>query len=114
MIPNLQRLVAHYDRALEKSPYFCDRLFDPISITESTASLKQWKHILKGQLQDSAVESEAVLSYKFYRALDALNMSDTPAAVERLYDCIVVTLRIIDVLEGRQKLGKPEEEGGAK
>ena len=30
-------------------------------------------------------------------------------AVDEAYDAIAVLLRIIDVLEGRQKLGKPEE-----
>ena len=33
----------------------------------------------------------------------------TAAAVEELYDVIAVLLRTIDVIEGRYKLGKPEE-----
>lgn len=34
-------------------------------------------------------------------------------AVEECYDAIAVLLRTIDVLEGRQKLGKPEMKGEA-
>ena len=42
-------------------------------------------------------------------AYEALYNGDKSQAVEELYDCAAVLLRAIDVLEGRQALGKPEE-----
>jgi len=40
---------------------------------------------------------------------EAMTLKDTAAAVEELYDVIAVCMRIIDVLEGRQELGRPKE-----
>ena len=47
-----------------------------------------------------------------WEATEALANGDKAQAVEELYDCISVLLRTVDVLEGRQALGKPK--GGAK
>lgn len=41
----------------------------------------------------------------------AVANGDKAQAVEELYDCISVLLRTVDVLEGRQALGRPK--GGA-
>lgn len=43
-----------------------------------------------------------------WEVFEALVSGDKTHAVEELYDCVAVLLRTIDVLEGRQKLGKPE------
>ena len=43
-----------------------------------------------------------------WETLEALANGDKAHAVEELYDMIAVCLRTIDVLEGRQKLGKPK------
>lgn len=45
---------------------------------------------------------------------DAIANGNTAHAVEECYDAISVLLRTIDVLEGRQKLGKPETKGETK
>ena len=42
-------------------------------------------------------------------SVDALANDDKTQAIEELYDCVAVCLRAIDVLEGRQTLGKTEE-----
>lgn len=44
--------------------------------------------------------------------LNAIIHGDVENAIKEAYDVNAVTLRIIDVLEHRQQLGKPEE--GAK
>jgi len=44
-----------------------------------------------------------------WEATEALANGDKAQAVEELYDCISVLLRTVDVLEGRQKLGRPKE-----
>jgi uncharacterized protein YabN with tetrapyrrole methylase and pyrophosphatase domain len=55
-----------------------------------------------------------VLDCECWEVAEALANGDTAHAVEELYDCVAVLLRTIDVLEGRQKLGKPTTKGEAK
>ena len=52
--------------------------------------------------------SELVLC-EMWEVNEAIADGDTARAVEECYDVIAVLLRAIDVIEGRQKLGKPEE-----
>lgn len=63
-----RKMAEHYRKAVEKHPYFCDRVID---------------HFNGGP--------------------------HTKLAVDECYDCVAVMLRMIDVLEGRQPLGKPSE-----
>lgn len=65
-------------------------------------------------MENSRLGWNAILECKMLEVHEALANGDKAHAVEELYDCIAVLLRTIDVLEGRQKLGKPKKEGGAK
>jgi hypothetical protein len=105
----------HYAHAKEKHPYFCDRL------------LPDWpKYKIRcrilNNLQHSRLRNRAgirnhnlmwneIADCEVWEATEAMANGDTAHAVEELYDCIAVLLRTIDVLEGRQKLGKPETKG---
>lgn len=53
-----------------------------------------------------------MLICEMWEVYDALSRGDRKHAVEELYDCVAVCLRTIDVLEGRQALGKPETISG--
>ena len=43
-----------------------------------------------------------------FEAIEAIANGDTVNAVEECFDAIAVLLRVIDVLEGRQKIDNPE------
>lgn len=55
------------------------------------------------------IEADSVIQCEFCEAVQAYAHGDIAHAVDYLYKAAVVCLRSIDVLEGRQKLGKPEE-----
>lgn len=109
-----ERVRQHYDHAREKHPYFCDKIIANTSKTDIDTYLELCRAVLAARERQGEVEAFDVIECEFYEAMQAYTHRGTAAAVEELYDTIAVLLRTIDVLEGRQKLGKPKKEGGAK
>lgn len=112
MTPNIDKIVEHYNHAREKHPYFCD--WNPLQRTKHfkkimTRELCEAREELKDAYEYNEVEWTDVFDCEKLEALVALASGDKTQAVEELYDCVAVLLRTIDVLEGRQQLGKPEE-----
>lgn len=101
----------HYKHAKEKQPYFCD-LITCLSEDGADTHLSIYRATLSAEKKADAVETGTILFCEFYEAIQAYTRGETAAAVEECYDAIAVLLRVIDVLEGRQELGKPK--GGAK
>ena len=100
----------HYFHAREKHPYFCDKIAY-MSKTGADNYLNLNRKILALGARVGDVEAVNVLNCELYEAVQAYTNGDNAAAVEECYDAIAVLLRVVDVLEGRQKLGKPEEGG---
>ena len=112
------RVRAHYKHAIEKHPYFCDTMlpfFDGFSLQNQkqayACALKSSRDSIVADISDGTLSWDKLLDCEMWEALDALISGDKAHAVEELYDCVAVILRTIDVLEGRQKLGKPETKG---
>lgn len=105
---NIKKIKEHYDHAREKHPYFCD-MITCLSDVGADTQLDIHRNTLAVEEEVEAVEAVVVLECKIYEAVQAYTHGDTKAAVEECYDAIAVLLRVIDVLEGRQKLGKPNE-----
>lgn len=106
-----RKIEHHYAHAIEKHPYFCD--WNPLDIDEVhrgyiLLKLDHAREMLKYSIECGNVEWKEVLDCEIWEAFEALVNGDKAHAVEELYDMIAVCLRTIDVLEGRQKLGKPE------
>ncbi len=118
------RIERHYKHAREKHPYFCDIMlpsfdFSPRKQKEAyTCALKSCRDGIVADIHNNTLSWDTLLECETWEVLDALINGDTAHAVEECYDAIAILLRTIDVLEGRQKLGKPEgaksKEGGAK
>lgn len=102
------RILLRYDHAREKHPYFCD-MITCLSESGADTHLGLARGLLAAEIDTGNVEVGDVLECEFYEAMQAYTHGDTSHAVEELYDCVAVCLRTIDVLEGRQKLGKPKE-----
>lgn len=108
-----RRIEAHYKHAREKHPYFCDRLLPdwPIDKIKSrvAVNLECARSNIKAEVRDRNLTWNELADCEMCEAAEAMANGDTAHAVEELYDVIAVLLRTIDVLEGRQTLGKQEE-----
>lgn len=99
----------HYFKAKEKHPYFCDMVTrDLWTVKDIKGNLKRIRQYIEQDVARHEVEATSLLICEMREFEEAMTLKDTAAAVEELYDVIAVCLRIIDVLEGRQALGKPE------
>ena len=103
----------HYAHAREKHPYFCDRI-TCLSSVGADMHLGIYRSLLEAEIKVSNVEARTVLDCEVYEAMQAYTNGDISHAVEELYDCAAVVLRMVDVMKGWQKLGKPETKGVAK
>ena len=112
MTPNIDKIIEHYNHAREKHPYFCD--WSPLkpktcSKKITIEALRRAREDLKIAGKINKIEWIDVFNCEKFEALEALASGNKTKAVEELYDCVAVLLRTIDVIEGRQELGKPEE-----
>ena len=107
------RALYHYAHAKEKHPYFCDQLSPngPRVGEIIKATLAVIRKGVQQSIANGNLEFDELLNCEVWEMQEALAKGDTAQAVEELYDCIAICLRTIDVLEGRQKLGKPEAKG---
>lgn len=104
------RIERHYTHAIAKHPYFCDWVAP--KETDVDIKLKITRHLewcrnsLKSGIERRTLGWDDILDCEMWEVFEALANGDKAHAVEELYDMIAVCLRTIDVLEGRQKLGK--------
>lgn len=112
------RALCHYVHAKEKHPCFCDRLLPDWPKYKIryriTNNLQHSRLRIKAGIRKHNLMWNEIADCEVWEATEAMANDDTVHAVEELYDCVAVLLRTIDVLEGRQKLGKPETKGEVK
>ena len=116
------RALYHYVHAKEKHPYFCDTIAPVDLDEEDEEGLADYREAVKRCLSDIRSDIKVLIKKgeltwndlvlcELWEVDDGIANGDTTHAVEECYDAIAVLLRTIDVLEGRQKLGKPETKG---
>lgn len=103
-----ERIAAHYRHAVEKYPYFCDCILTDTDCYFEKRIAASRRNLLKLEILCGDVSADLVLECELADVYEAYARNDKAAAVDECYDCIAVLLRMVDVLEGRQKLGKPE------
>ena len=107
-----RKILEHYAHAKEKHPYFCDGILSPVE--DYRGALANQRLRLAAAKSCRMVAACDLIDCELLEAyVEAANGKDAHA-VEELYDCVAVLIRTIDVLEGRQKLGKPETKGEVK
>ena len=107
------KIAEHYCHARAKHPYFADMMFlDENDAEDAKRYLGIVRTILNIERKNGELYAETLVNCEVAEICDAIARDDKAAAVEECYDAIAVLLRMVDVLEGRQKLGKPKE--GAK
>lgn len=108
------KIAEHYCHAKRKHPYFADRLFIGDNDAKwAKMDLESVRMLLNIERKQGKVYAETLANCEVAEVCDALARGDKAAAVDECYDAIAVLLRMVDVLEGRQKLGKPKDEGEA-
>lgn len=107
---HVSNILKHYAHAKEKHPYFCDEI-TAFNTHVATFRLKQTRNLIDWRKSKGCVTAEMLARCELLEAEEAFLSGAKHHAVEELYDCVAVLLRTIDVLEGRQKLGKPEAKG---
>ena len=119
---HISNILKHYAHAREKHPYFCDKIAPVDLDKEDKEGLADYRESVKRRLSDMRSDIEVLIKKgdlnwndlalcELWEVDEAIANGDTAHAVEEFCDCIAVCLRAIDVLEGRQKLGKPETQG---
>ena len=102
------RITEHYCHAREKHPYFADELEHCGSGTDDVQP-ENWLESCRIAIVEGNTNAMMLLLCECAEASVEIERNNTAAAVSECYDAIAVLLRMVDVLEGRQKLGKPEE-----
>lgn len=110
------RIREHYANAVKKHPYFCDCL-NPTGLEELPPGisnnisfhLSAVRAIVADEAKNGTLGWDRLLNCEVWEVYEALANNNAAQAVEELYDAIAVLLRTIDVVEGRQRLGKPED-----
>ena len=107
------RAVAHYAKALRKHPRFADALFDWLELTHpfsgvatlAKARLKSCRRSVATGEQYHRIIANDLLGCEIAEAFAANAQGDKAACVDELYDAVAVLMRMIAVVEGKQKLG---------
>lgn len=104
------KIAEHYCHAKAKHKHFADRLFIDDNDAEGVKrDLESIRMLLNIERKQGRVYAETLANCETAEVCDAIARGDKAAAVEECYDVIAVLLRMVDVLEGRQKLGRPKE-----
>ena len=119
---NIEKIQEHYDHAREKHPYLCYSILPPEAyqqtkddaLKEVQSRLLRMRKELKDAVRKGECSAFAVAVCEWLEFLEAVMMGNHAFAIEECYDIIAVLLRVIDVLEGRQPLGRAKEEGEQK
>lgn len=104
------RICKHYAHAKEKHPYFCDGILS--SVEDYSEALANQRSRLAAAKSCRMVAACDLIDCELLEAYVEAANGKGAHAVDECYDAIAVLLRTIDVLEGRQKLGKPEKGEG--
>ena len=104
------KITEHYCHAKSKHPYFADMMFlDENDAEDAKRYLGIVRTILNIERKKGELYAETLVNCEVAEICEAISRGYNAHAVEECYDAIAVLLRMVDVLEGRQELGKPKE-----
>ena len=99
------RAVAHYAKALRKRPRFADALFGDDAADDAQDVLDAMRRELDYLAKNNWLDASALATCEICEAQLANAKGDKAACVDELYDAVAVLMRMIAVVEGKQKLG---------
>ena len=104
----------HFAKALRKHPRFADALFNDYekycyseeeALVIAEDDLKDERNNISVMEKNSHIDVWSLLSCEFLDAYVEHLKGDKAACVDELYDAVAVLMRMIAVVEGKQKLG---------
>ena len=98
----------HFAKAVRKHPRFADKMFGNYSYDEAKDDLDYVRRMLCEDERKGRLMAEALLLCETAEAEVAYHSGDASACVDELYDAVAVLMRMIAVVEGKQKLGGAE------
>ena len=105
-----KKIAEHYSHTKEKHPYFADELLTLDGTAENFGRcLAYCRKELAEETEAECATAETILECELYEMKHAIALGDSVHAVEECYDAIAVILRIVDMLEGQESLGKPKK-----
>lgn len=108
---NLETILAdvavHYKHACDKHTYFADRFYTPIAGEPPTDCLLAGaRAALEGAIREGCVDVFMVLNCETCEIAEAYARGNMEQAREECLDAIAVLMRMVDVIDGLQPLGK--------
>ena len=104
------KIAEHYCHARAKHPYFADLMFLYENDAEDAKRyLGIVRTILSIERKKGELCAETLVCCEVAEICEAISRGDKAHAVDECYDAIAVLLRMVDVMEGRQKIGKPKK-----
>jgi hypothetical protein len=108
---------SHFLKAVRKHPRFADALFfngerdermreDALQAAE--LDLEETREDLYLSTRDGSLDARFLLSCEMEEAFVEHLRGDAAACVDELYDAVAVLMRMIAVVEGKQKLGRKD------
>ena len=104
----------HYAKAVRKHPRFADALFcnserneriRENALRQAKCELEEMQEDIYLSTRDGTLEARYLLSCEIAEAEVEHMRGDAAACVDELYDAVAVLMRMIAVVEGKQKLG---------
>ena len=107
---------SHFLKAVRKHPRFADALFDWRELTHpfsgvaalAQSRLKSCRRAVASGEQYHRIIADDLLSCEIAEAFAAREQGNAAETISELYDAVAVLMRMIAVVEGKQKLGGEE------
>ncbi len=107
-----QRAASHFLKAVRKHPRFADALFaeDPLfgedAAVNAKGALKQARGEIGYLAAHNWLDASSLAQCELAEAQLANAQGNKSACIDELYDAVAVLMRMIAVVEGKQKLGE--------
>ena len=95
----------HFAKAVRKHPRFADSLWNWTGRSYAEDELAKWRRILKIDDKAGVLSAQNLLYCEILEAAAAHNAQKNEETISELYDAVAVLMRMIAVVEGKQKLG---------
>ena len=100
-----RRAYEHFVKAIGKHPRFADALFGEDEKDNAEGALKQARCEIGYLAAHNWLDGDSLTQCELAEAQLAYARGDKAATISELYDAVAVLMRMIAVVEGKQKLG---------
>ena len=101
----IRRAYEHFVKAVRKHPRFADALFSEDEKADAEYLLERARAEVDYLAKNNWLDASALATCEICEAQLAHARGDKAACVDELYDAVAVLMRMIAVVEGKQRLG---------